>query len=368
MEALAAVARGPHTEFSLETITIDGPKAGEVLVKIEAVGVCHTDLAARDGALPVVLPAVFGHEGCGVVQKVGVGVTKVSPGDRVGITFDSCGSCPSCRTDSPAYCHNFMYLAYGGVREDGTGPLTSAAGDPLTGFFFGQSSFATYSLAHERNVVKVPDDIPAELLAPLGCGIQTGAGAVMRSLNCRMGSALVVAGAGSVGLAAVMGAVVQGCATIIAVEPHESRRALALEVGATHVIDPAAGPLIEQVRAIIPAGADYAIDTSGNVAVIEALIGSMTHHGKVGLIGAPSDPASAVSLNIIGSLAMGITVMGIIEGDSVPDEFIPKLVDLYRSGKFPLDKLVTTFPFAKINDAIEAQHRGEVLKPVLIHD
>ncbi|MDF3305919.1 NAD(P)-dependent alcohol dehydrogenase [Rhodococcus sp. T2V] len=368
MEALAAVAREPHTEFSLETITIDGPKAGEVLVEIEAVGICHTDLAARDGALPTALPAVLGHEGCGFVRAVGDGVTKVAAGDRVAITFNSCGTCPSCTTGAPSYCHQFMHLAYDGVREDGTGPLSTTDGESLTGLFFGQSSFATYSLAFERNVVKVPADVPAELLAPLGCGIQTGAGAVMRSLDCRPGSAILVAGAGSVGLAAVMGAVVQGATTIIAVEPHQSRRDLALELGATHVIDPGAGPLAEQVRAIIPAGVDYAIDTSGVPAVIESLVGAMTFHGKIGLIGVPADPAASVPLNIINSLAMGLTITGIIEGDSVPDEFIPELVELYKAGKFPLDKLVTTFPFAKINDAIDAQHRGEVLKPVLLHD
>ncbi|NLE82097.1 MAG: NAD(P)-dependent alcohol dehydrogenase [Rhodococcus sp.] len=366
MEALAAVAREPHTEFTLEPIVIDGPRPGEVLVEIEAVGICHTDLAARDGALPTALPAVLGHEGCGIVTKVGTGVTKVAPGDRVSITFNSCGACPSCTTGAPSYCHRFVSLAYDGVRDDGSGPLSTADGESLTGLFFGQSSFATHSLAFERNVVKVPHDIPAELLAPLGCGIQTGAGAVMRSLNCRPGSTVLIAGAGSVGLAAVMGAVVQGAATIIAVEPHRSRRDLALELGATHVVDPAAGPLVDQVRAIVPDGADYAIDTSGVPAVIESLVGAMTFRGKIGLIGVPADPAASVPLNIINSLSMGITVTGIIEGDSVPDEFIPELVDLYRAGRFPLDKLVTTFPFAKINDAIEAQHRGEVLKPVLV--
>lgn len=367
MDTLAAVARAPHSEFTLETITIDGPKAGEVLVRIEAVGICHTDLASRDGAIPIALPAVLGHEGCGVVVAVGDGVSKVAPGDRVGITFASCGSCPSCTTGAPSYCHNFMALNYAGVRADGTTPL-SAGTEVVTGLFFGQSSFAHHSLALERNVVKVPDDIAPELVAPIGCGIQTGAGAVMRSLACRSGSAILVAGAGSVGLAAVMAAVVQGCSTIIAVEPHESRRTLALELGATHVIDPAAGPVDEQVRAIVPAGVDYAIDTSGAAAVIQSLLKSMTFHGKVGLIGVPADPESTITLSILESLILGITVTGIIEGDSLPDDFIPELIALYRAGRFPIDKLVTTFPFTKINDAVAAQHQGEVIKPVLVHE
>lgn len=367
MQALAAVARTPQGEFTLETITIDGPKSGEVLVKVEAVGICHTDLAARDGALPVSLPAVFGHEGCGVVEAVGEGVTKVAPGDRVGITFASCGTCPSCLAEFPSYCHNFMHLNYDGVRADGTGPL-SEGDEAITGFFFGQSSFGTYSLALERNVVKVPADLPAEIIAPIGCGIQTGAGAVLRSLACRAGSALLVAGAGSVGLAAVMAAKVRECATIIVVEPHASRRALALELGATHAVDPAVGPVAEQVRAILPGGVDYAIDTSGIPAVIDSLVKSMTFHGTLGLIGVPANPEAALPLTVIETLVLGITVVGIIEGDSVPDEFIPELIELFRAGRFPIDKLVTTFPFTKINDAVTAQHHGEVLKPVLVHE
>jgi aryl-alcohol dehydrogenase len=367
MDALAAIARAPHSEFSLETISIDGPKTGEVLVRVEAVGICHTDLATRDGALPVALPAVLGHEGCGVVEAVGPGVTKVAPGDRVGITFASCGSCPACVAGTPSYCHNFMPLNYSGVRADGSTPL-SAGGETVTGLFFGQSSFATYSLALERNVVKVPGDLPAEVIAPIGCGIQTGAGAVLRSLDCRPGSALLVAGAGSVGLSAVMAAAVRGCATVIVVEPHASRRELALELGATHAIDPAAGPVAEQVRAIVATGVDYAIDTSGIAVVIDGLVKSMTFHGKLGLIGVPADPTAALPLSIIETLVLGITVVGIIEGDSQPDEFIPELIELYRAGQFPIDKLVTTFPFTKINDAVAAQHRGEVLKPVLVHE
>ncbi|RRQ25645.1 NAD(P)-dependent alcohol dehydrogenase [Rhodococcus sp. Eu-32] len=367
MDALAAVAREPHAPFTIENIVIESPRVGEVLVEIEAVGICHTDLAARDGALPTALPAVLGHEGCGVVREVGPGVTKVAPGDRVGITFNSCGRCPSCTAGAPSYCHQFMHLAYDGTRDDGSGPITTEGGERLTGMFFGQSSFGTHALAFERNVVKVPSDVPAEILAPLGCGLQTGAGAVLNSLNCTPESSLVVAGAGSVGLAAVMGAVVRGLSTIIAVEPHASRRELALELGATHVIDPTSGPVPEQVRAILPGGVDYAIDSSGVPAVIESLLGSVTFHGKIGLIGVPADPEASIPLTIINTLAMGVTITGIIEGDSVPDKFIPELVSLYKAGKFPVDKLVTAFPFAKINDAIDAQHRGEVLKPVLVH-
>ncbi|HEY5856532.1 MAG TPA: NAD(P)-dependent alcohol dehydrogenase [Aldersonia sp.] len=367
MKSQAALLTGLGSEFSISDIEIEGPRAGEVLVQIAAVGICHTDLAARDGVLPVEFPAVVGHEGAGTVLAVGDGVTKVSVGDRVGITFNSCGDCATCTTGRQSYCENFNAMNYGGVRADGSKPL-HRGGEPVGGMFFGQSSFATIALASERNVVRVDADIPFELLAPLGCGVQTGVGAVTRSLAAQKGSAIAIAGGGSVGLSAVMGAVLRECATIIVVEPTARRRDLALELGATHVIDPAAGDLTDQVRTIVPRGVDYVADTTGIPAVIEALIAATAVRGTVGLIGVPADPAGAIGLNIIAALTIGLTVTGIIEGDSIPDEFIPELVELYRTGRLPVDKLVSTFPFAKINDAVAAQHDGTVVKPVLVFD
>lgn len=367
MKAQAALLTGPGSEFTLADIDIDGPRAGEVLVQIAAVGICHTDLAARDGVLPIEFPGVVGHEGAGTIIAVGDGVTKVAVGDKVGVTFNSCGECATCTTGLQSYCENFMAENYSGVRKDGSKPL-SLDGKPVGGMFFGQSSFARVALASDRNVVKVVDDIPFALLAPLGCGVQTGVGAVTRSLNAEKGSSIAIAGGGSVGLSATIGAALRECATIIVVEPNAHRRELALELGATHVIDPFAGDLTEQVRAIEPRGVDYAIDTTGISAVIESLIGATAVRGTVGLIGVPSDPTDAVGLNIIATLSLGLTVTGIIEGDSVPDEFIPELVELYRDGRLPLEKLVTTFPFADINKAVAAQHDGSVVKPVLVFD
>jgi aryl-alcohol dehydrogenase len=357
----------PGSEFTVAEIDIDGPRPGEVLVRIAAVGICHTDLAARDGVLPVEFPAVVGHEGAGTVLAVGEGVRKVAVGDKVGITFNSCGQCATCTTGRQSYCENFTEFNYGGTRTDGSKPL-SREGRTVSGMFFGQSSFARVALANERNIVKVEQDIPFELLAPLGCGVQTGVGAVTRSLRAEKGSSIVLAGGGSVGLSAVIGAVISECATIIVVEPTAARRDLALELGATHVIDPAAGELTAQVRGIAAEGVDYVVDTTGIPAVIEALIGATRVRGTVGLIGVPSDPAAVVGLNIIATLTLGLTVTGIIEGDSVPDEFIPELVELYRDGRLPLEKLVTTFDFAQINAAVEAQHAGAVVKPVLVFD
>ncbi|PYE12328.1 aryl-alcohol dehydrogenase [Williamsia limnetica] len=365
MKATAALLTEIGSDFTFADIDIEVPRAGEVAVQIAAAGLCHTDLAARDGVLPIGFPGVVGHEGAGTVLAVGEGVTKVAVGDRVCLTFNSCGTCVTCRNGRQSYCENFNERNYGGVREDGSSPLTQN-GEPVSGMFFGQSSFATIALANERNVVKIIADVPFEMLAPLGCGVQTGVGAVTRSLKAAKGSAIAITGAGSVGLSAVVGAVLQECATIIVIEPNGQRRALALELGATHAVDPAAGDTTAHIREIVARGVDYVVDTTGIPAVVESLIAATAVCGTVGLIGVPSDPAGTIGLNIIAALTIGLTVKGIIEGDSVPDEFIPELVDLYQAGRLPLDKLVTTFPRADINAAVKAQHAGDVVKPVLV--
>ncbi len=364
----AAVVREAGAPFVFEPLTLDAPRPDEVLVEVKGVGLCASDLAARDGVIPLPFPVVLGHEGSGVVLEVGNAVTKVAPGDHVAISFNSCGNCASCAKGDPAYCHQFAAFNYGGGREDGSSPLRSSDG-PVSGNFFGQSSFASHALANERNVVKVDKDLPLELIGMLGCGIQTGAGAVMNSMACRAGSSILILGAGPVGLAAVMGAVVQGCSQIIVSEPHAGRRQLAQELGATHALDPAEGELAEQVRALVPAGMDYGFDTTGNMAVIEAAVGCMAHRGVVGLVGVPHDFAATFGFPVVLSMILGLTVRGITEGDANPDEFIPRMLALYREGRFPFDRLVDkTYPLSRLNDAVEDQLRGDVIKVVLVND
>ncbi|MCW3039146.1 MAG: Aryl-alcohol dehydrogenase [Solirubrobacterales bacterium] len=365
-QILAAVAHAPEGDFAFETLTLAAPGPGEVLVEIKGVGLCHTDLVAREGLYELPYPLVVGHEGAGVVVEVGEGVSAVAPGDHVALSFNSCGHCVSCEDGAPSYCLDFPGQNYGGgVRPDGTGTLT-LDGAPVSGSFFGQSSFASHALANEHNVVKVDPDLPIELLGPLGCGIQTGAGSVMNVFACPPGSSLLVLGGGPVGLAAVMGAVVQGCGTIVVSEPFASRRELALKLGATHVLDPAAGPLDEQVRALLPAGVDYAFDTTGSVPVLEAVIASMAHRGTIGLVGVPKDFADSLPVNLITAMVLGLTVRGIVEGDSDPMTFIPRMLELYREGRFPFDEMITTYPFDQLNAAVAAQHAGEVVKVVLV--
>src|SRR5260221_4938324 len=217
MRVTAAIVREPRGKFHIEDVELEAPRADEVLVKIVSVGICHTDLHARDRYYPVKLPAVFGHEGGGVVDAVGSAVTKVKPGDPVVLTYPSCGTCPSCAAQAWSYCAEAARLKHGGARLDGSTVLRQGT-QVVHGNFFQQSSFATHALATERNVVKVRADAPLPLLGPFGCGLNTGAGTVFNVLKPEPGSSLAVFGAGSVGLAAVMAAKVAGCDPIIAVD------------------------------------------------------------------------------------------------------------------------------------------------------
>ena len=366
MKTVAAIARKAHEDFTMEAIDIDAPRAGEVLVRIVGVGLCHTDLIARDQFIPVPLPAVLGHEGAGIVEAVGDGVAQVKPGDRVVLGFSSCGLCRSCNQDLPSYCREFPLLNYTGARSDGTTGVM-LDGKQISANFFGQSSFAAHALTHERNVVRIDaDDVPLELLGPLGCGFQTGAGGVMRSMACPAGSTIAIFGGGPVGLAAVMGAVIQRCATIIMIEPFAQRREAALKLGATHVIDPVLDDVAATIRAIVPEGVEYAFESSGREAVVETALGALASHGMLGLVGVPPKPDSSLNINLASLITFGHRIHGIVEGDSDLQTFIPELVELYRAGNFPFDTLIQTFPLAQINEAIAAQARGDCVKAVLI--
>ncbi len=366
MQITAAVVPERGAAFDIAALEIEQPRAGEVLVEIAGVGLCHTDLVFRDAFIPIPWPIVLGHEGAGIVRAVGAGVTSIGPGDAVVIGFSSCGHCSRCDAHLPSYCREFVPLNYAGARGDGSSAL-SLDGQPVASHFFGQSSFASHAITLERNVVKV-DAAGLELshLGPLACGLQTGAGSVMRSFDCREGETIAVFGGGPVGLAAVMAAVLRKCAQIILVEPIAARRELALDFGASHVIDPAVGDVAAAIRAILPDGVDYALETSGREAVMEAALAALASHGVLGLVGVPASAESTLSINIAGMITFGHRIIGIVEGDSDLQGFIPELIALHRAGKFPFDRLIKTFPLSQINEAIAAQHRGECVKAVLI--
>jgi aryl-alcohol dehydrogenase len=361
MEIQAAVCREKGS-FRLETVDLSEPQADEVLVKIVASGMCHTDLAVRDQHLPLPLPAVLGHEGAGVVAQVGSGVTKYRSGDHVVLSYGSCGRCPNCLSGRPAYCVEFLAYNVGTRRPDGS-CTHRQHGKPLTGCFFYQSSFATYALTHVRNVVKVADDLPLDVLAPLGCGIQTGAGAVLNCLRPQAASSLAIFGAGAVGLSAVMAAAVVGCTIIVVVDVLEGRLALAKELGATHVIDARTADAVAAVRAASGGGVDYAVEATGIPAVMTQAFDALNGTGTVVVLGVA--PAGATVSVDASSLLGGKTLRGAIEGESIPEVFIPQLIALWKAGKFPFDRLATFYSFDQINEAAHDSERGVTIKPII---
>ena len=363
MEIKAAVVWEPAGEFSIEELELSDPNDDEVLVRMVGVGICHTDLAGRDMHLPIPPPpSVFGHEGAGVVEKVGERVTKVKPGDHVVLAWDYCGTCTACKLGKELYCMNFFLHNFHGARPDDT-PTMRKGDQVIHGSFFCQSSFSNYALASERNVVKVRDDVPLEVLAPMGCGVMTGAGAVMNSFHAEPGSSIAIFGVGNVGMSAVLAAVVCGCTTIIGVDPNPERLKVAVELGATHSINPEKTDPVEAIRELTGGGAQYSLECVGNPAVFRQAVDVLPRLGVCGLTGVvPPGTEVALDMDLIMN---GRTVRGILGGDAIADLFIPKLIELYSQGKFPFDRMITFYPFDEINQAVEAMEQGHVMKPVL---
>lgn len=359
----AAVVFETGGDFRIEQLELNDPRDDEVLVRIVGTGICHTDLGARDGHLPIPPPpSVFGHEGAGVVEKVGARVTKVKPGDHVVLAWDYCGTCSACKAGRVLYCLNFFLHNFHGARPDES--ITLRKGDQLIhGSFFNQSSFADFALASERNVIKVQEDVPLEVLAPLGCGVMTGAGAVINSLQARPGSSIAVFGVGPVGMSAVLAAVVCGCTTIIAVDVNADRLKMARELGATHTVNASEVNPVETIRDITGGGAEFSLECVGNPKVLRQAVDVLPRLGVCGLIGVVP-PGTEVALDM-DLLMNGRTVKGILGGDAIPELFIPRLIELYRQGRFPFDRLITYYPFDDINKAVEDMEKGRVIKPVL---
>ncbi|MFF7640492.1 alcohol dehydrogenase catalytic domain-containing protein [Streptomyces canus] len=360
----AAVVESGGAPFTLSDVTLDEPGPREALVRMVATGLCHTDLGVASGGLPFPLPGVLGHEGAGVVEAVGPAVTGVAPGDHVVLSFTSCGACRNCDGGHPAYCAEWLPLnLLGGRRADGTSTI-SRDGEPLGGHFFGQSSFAERALVDERSLVKVDPDVPLESIAPLGCGVQTGVGAVWNVLKPVTGSTIVVLGAGAVGLSAVMAAALTPATTIVAVDRVGERLTLAKELGATHTIDAAAENLGDALAAITGGqGADGIVETTGNVAVLRQGVDALGARGTLVVVGAPPF-GTEVSLDVNGLLG-GKRVVGLTLGDAETQSFIPALVRLVKEGRLPLHRLISTYPFADIDQAVRDMGAGKAIKPVL---
>ena len=362
MEATAAVAVSPDAPFEFRKVALEEPRDDEVLVRIVGSGICHTDVAVKEQSVELPLPMVLGHEGSGVVEAVGSSVRNVAPGDHVVLSGDSCGICHKCHAGLPSYCDDFVERNLTGLRTDRSSPM-SADDASLRGRFCGQSSFATHSVAPARSVIKVDADLPLELLGPLGCGLTTGVGTVMNALRPRPGASVAVFGVGTVGLSAVLGAVLSGCETIIAVDRHEARLAMATELGATHCLTVGDG-VAETIVELTHGGADFSVECSGSAAAIAQAIACLGRPGWCAQVGAP--PAGTTVPLDIGHVGYGRGIRGVVLGEASPQSFVPYLASLYRAGRLPFDRFVKYYDFADIDQAIEdSSGTGEVIKPIL---
>ena len=355
MRIQAAVLRDPAKPFTVEEVELGAPGPGEVLVRVAGAGLCHTDVVLR--MLPELpMPMIFGHEGSGVVEAIGSGVRSVAPGDHVVLSYDSCGGCARCLTSMAPYCDQFMARNLTGVRADGTSGATDSAGLPVAARWFGQSSFASHAIATERNVVAVDASLPLEMLGPLGCGLQTGAGSVLIALGVRPATSIAVFGTGAVGLAAVMAARIAGAAEIIAVDLHPARRELALELGATRAIDGADPDLAAAIGQV-----HYCFDTTGVPAVAATAIAVLRPGGTCGLVG-----AGGGEIRLRPEALAGRSLRYILEGEAIPQQFIPRLIQLWQRGRFPFDRLLRSYPLDQINDAERDSANGTTIKPILL--
>lgn len=367
MRIKAAVLNAPNAPLQFETLELEDPRDGEVRVRLIATGVCHTDISIIGRPFPVQQPIVLGHEGAGVIEAIGNAVTGVAVGDRVVLSYNFCGECPSCRRRSPSYCHEFFGHNFLGQRRDSSTAL-SRNGEPVRHNFFGQSSFATHCLCTEQNLVKVPDSVPDalfELLGPLGCGIQTGAGAVINVLKPRMGESFAVFGTGAVGLSAVMAAKAIGAASIIAIDRVPKRLALATDLGATHTIL-ADGEIdvVRRIREITGAGTDCSLDTTAVSVVLRQALECLAPLGRCGFVGG-APLGTSLEVDVRDMMLNGKTLRGIVEGDSNAQVFIPDLIRMQQQGRFPFEKLMKVYPFASIEKAIADARNGTTVKPVL---
>ncbi|HEK1626362.1 TPA: NAD(P)-dependent alcohol dehydrogenase [Pseudomonas aeruginosa] len=364
MKILAAVAAQQQKPLDVRMLELDEPERDEVRVKIIATGICRTDLDVRDGYLPTPLPIVLGHEGAGIVEKVGTAVTRLRVGDHVVLSIGRCGVCGPCNQGQPAFCMQHMKLNFGGSRLDGSTCLHDGS-TSVYSHFFCQSSHATYAVAHQSSLVKVPKDVDLKFLGPLACGVMTGAGGVLNSLKPAASDSIAIFGAGTVGLSALMAVNILGCERCIVVDNKRSRLELAKELGATHTVLSESGvDVAKQIREFTDGlGVHCAFESSGVRSVISTAFSSLRELGTLVMTGVL--PQGTTLEFDAWSLLRGRKIIGSVMGDTDPHFFIPKLVEFYRQGRLPLEKISKVYPLKSINDAIDDSSSGRVVKPII---
>ncbi|KAL2060734.1 hypothetical protein VTL71DRAFT_9375 [Oculimacula yallundae] len=367
----ALVVHKPGAPFVYQAITVeDQLRDDEVLVEIKATGVCHTDLNfAKEKSAPNLFPGVFGHEGAGIIVRTGAAVKNISAGDHVLLTYSSCGECKHCKNHESSFCHDFQSANFGGARSDGSKAYSMQAGETVTSHFFGQSSFSKHAVAMASSVVKIDKNLPLEDLAPLGCGIMTGAGAMMNMLKPRSDDIVCIVGIGAVGLAALMA--LRLCSPqpkrVIVVDIVPERLELAKKYGATDCInsrevDNLETALLQMIDGI---GIDGTIDTTGRPEVVSALLKATAKKGMVVQVGVGQLTAE-ISTSIFDTVNTGRVYLGCAMGNCYPQEFIPMLLEAWKSGKFPFTDLIVKYPAKNMNVAVDDVLSGKVVKAILV--
>ena len=356
--------------LQLRTVQLSLLQPDEVLVEIHATGICHTDLSCIDGMLPISTPAVLGHEGAGVVLDTGSTVSHVSRGDKVLLSINVCQKCQNCLSGHPNYCDQGMPRNFGGCRiSDGSTTMSlEAEGDdskiPCFSSFFGQSSFSRHAVVDQSCAVKVSDDTDLRLFAPLGCGISTGVGSVLNTLDVKEGTTLAVFGVGSVGLSAIMAAKLRKASTIIAIDLNPVRLEVARKLGATHVVDGKSAELVAEIKTHAPQGVNYAVDCTGSAKVIGTMLECLAVRGRAAQVGLTA-PDNTVPVKILQHLLRGQEYVGCAGGDCVPSKMLPYLMEQQKAGNFPLQEIVSYYDIKDHEKAFEDSRSGKAIKAVL---
>jgi len=365
MQIKAAVLYEANTPLVIETLELDDPKEGEVLVRLASAGVCHSDYHVMKGEWKTPLPMVLGHEAAGVVEKVGPGVTLSQPGDHVILNFrPNCGWCRYCTIGRPVLCNGADTDRW--MMFDGTPRLHKGKQDIY--HFARTASFAEYAVVPQSGAVPVREDMPLDKACLVGCSVMTGVGSVINTAKVEPGSSVMVIGCGGVGLNVIQGARLAGAARIIAVDVLENKLAYAREFGATDIIDASHGDTAARVRNMTDGGVDYAFEAIGNSRTILQAYESTCRGGVTTVVGMAAED-DAVAINALSLPRTEKTIMGSYYGSARPWVDLPRMVDLYMSGQLEVDSLISrTYPLDDINIAYDALGKGEVARSILLYD
>lgn len=352
--------------LSLETVTLAAPGPGEVLVKIAAAGVCHSDLSGINGDRPRPLPLAIGHEASGVVAALGVGVDDLAVGDHVVMSFSPvCGTCAYCAEGRPALCEKGAAANGAGTLLSGARRITCDDGSAVN-HHCGVCAFSEYSVIARQSIVKIRKDIPLVEAALFGCAVMTGVGTVMNTCQVRPGQSVAIIGLGGVGLAALLGAVASGAGRIIAVDLNPAKLDVARDLGATDTFLANEPDVVQKIRTASAGGVDHAIEMAGVARAFE-LAYAITRRGGITATAGLPPPTTQFAIPAVALVAEERIVKGGYMGSSVPSRDIPRYIDLYMAGKLPVNRLMSsTGPLETVNEAFDRLDRGEVIRHVVV--